>query len=477
MWVHVHDIPWKTRTKGSVTRLVATYFAHIHDVEKSGLDRTKWTRTVKILADVTIEDPLIPACYILPIKASHQRITFQYEGLQEVCIYCGRIGHEINVCRDREQHIQQGLDGVPTDDFKFLRAGTPTGPRHPFKTATTPLPTTPPVESPGSAGSSSGSSYFHSPSPTPPMIITGHPAFHSKAQWMAHLNPTTAREPLYPFAISGHTPQEPSSATNPPGQRTLPISPTNLGPHFDMMSTFQRSNSRQAPPHRATRPKPTPVNDFSLFYSDSNFQPKPSGPHAHLPTPPGFEHIPNLFKPTPLNHPIPASENQGKEDNATLHLFGHKITIPPYPQPDDKQPIDKPAPHLNHTQFSLGPFATYTKRQPDEHYRRDITSSEEEPSDQPPSKRARLGDKGQPQDINPSTILRLGSLSISPKIYRRRITVKRSQAKEQGPRQESESVSSPMKEHPSAQENTAARHQPNQGEAETVAIRMPPRQE
>ncbi|CAN0906123.1 hypothetical protein LINGRAHAP2_LOCUS24056 [Linum grandiflorum] len=428
---------------------------------------TKWTRTVKILADVTIEDPLIPACYILPGKGSHQRITFQYEGLHEVCIYCGRIGHEISVCRDREQHIQQGLDGVPTDDFKFLHAGTPTGPRHLFKIHTKSLPTTPPVESPGSAGSSSGSSYFHSPSPTPPMIITGHQTFHSKTQWMAHLNPTTTREPLYPFAISGYTLQDPTSATNPPAQRMFPISPTNLGPQFDMMSTFQRFNPRHVITHSVSRPKPKSVNDFTHFYTASNFQPKPTGPDTQSFAPSGFEHITNLINPTQSNQPITAQYNQGAEDNATLHLFGHKITIPPHPQSVDKLPTATPTHPLNHTQFSLGPFATPTKRQPDEHCSFGIGNSEEESLSQPPGKRARLGVTDQPQEVHPSTILRLRSLSISPKIYRRRITVKRRQAKEQGQQQKSESVSSPLKGNTGAppQENQAARNQPNRAEA------------
>ncbi|CAN0907191.1 hypothetical protein LINGRAHAP2_LOCUS24672 [Linum grandiflorum] len=117
------DIPWKRRREHHIDSIAEHYFPGKISTAKLSLNPAGWTREVKVFVNVTVADPLIPS-FILDMSEEglpDQKVKFRYEDLQEVCIYCGRIGHEIDNCNDRADDITQGGSGEPTGEFRNLK--------------------------------------------------------------------------------------------------------------------------------------------------------------------------------------------------------------------------------------------------------------------------------------------------------------------------------------------------------------------
>ncbi|CAN0920148.1 hypothetical protein LINGRAHAP2_LOCUS31868 [Linum grandiflorum] len=127
---HMIDVPWRLRKEKFIKEFATNYFPGYIAIDESTINPMKWCREVKLAVNVTMADPLQPG-FILGGSEGRvdQKIIFQYERLQEVCIYCGRIGHEIRNCDERAEHIKEGYNGVPTGEYDNLKACSSMGQR------------------------------------------------------------------------------------------------------------------------------------------------------------------------------------------------------------------------------------------------------------------------------------------------------------------------------------------------------------
>ncbi|CAN0898916.1 hypothetical protein LINGRAHAP2_LOCUS19974, partial [Linum grandiflorum] len=183
LWVHIHKNSWKVHSENNARRIAETYFPKLHKIDKSGLDNSKWSKTVKIWVDVTVEDPLHSRFSLRKVATKN---TLKYKDVQDLCVYCGRIGHKVPACKERQSPHEPRVPRHPCQKFQVsVGRYSNCDPRHPCPI--TPRPTDIPQisDSPGSEGSSSGSSYFRSPTPTPPLVLTSIPNFVSTTQWIA----------------------------------------------------------------------------------------------------------------------------------------------------------------------------------------------------------------------------------------------------------------------------------------------------
>ncbi|CAN0847804.1 hypothetical protein LINGRAHAP2_LOCUS5183 [Linum grandiflorum] len=113
-------MPWDYREEEPVAKIARKYFSSLIEVDKKSLDKSRWTRDVKAFVNVTVADPLIPYFYLKVKNVPEQRVKFRYESLMEVCIFCGRIGHEIADCQGRKTAMMHGHDGEPTGEYRNL---------------------------------------------------------------------------------------------------------------------------------------------------------------------------------------------------------------------------------------------------------------------------------------------------------------------------------------------------------------------
>ncbi|CAN0914306.1 hypothetical protein LINGRAHAP2_LOCUS28481 [Linum grandiflorum] len=124
LWVHIHNIPMDYKTQENVKVIASSLFCTYITVEKKGVINGVWTPFVRVHAEIDISQPLLNM-FALPIKGSTRLIELKYEKVPEYCTFCGRIGHELDECEIREQHIREGRSGSPSGFFsQSIKAGS-----------------------------------------------------------------------------------------------------------------------------------------------------------------------------------------------------------------------------------------------------------------------------------------------------------------------------------------------------------------
>ncbi|CAN1141998.1 hypothetical protein LINPERPRIM_LOCUS25767 [Linum perenne] len=126
LWIHVLDIPLHVRSLETINTIMNNYYPSLLAVDPAGLDKGNWSRSMRVFAEVTVADPLTTTCTLqLPDRQEHI-ISFKYERIQAFCLYCGRLGHVLELCKDRDEDMAKGLPGIPSREFKpSLKVGIP----------------------------------------------------------------------------------------------------------------------------------------------------------------------------------------------------------------------------------------------------------------------------------------------------------------------------------------------------------------
>ncbi|CAN0918209.1 hypothetical protein LINGRAHAP2_LOCUS30740 [Linum grandiflorum] len=227
------DVPWRLRKEASIKSFVAHYFLGYITIDESTINPMKWSREVKMVVNVNVEEPLKPG-FIMGAAEGRpdQTITFQYERLQEVCIYCGRIGHELKGCKERAEHLAEGYDGIPTGEYSNLKANVPFGHRlagESEDTTTGSYSRERPAGWPERSGSSSGS--FSTPSLRSPGTANTTP---SPGRSSTRSSMMKGKEPLS-MGPAGLSPKFHLFFPDVPGgnQKSSPIRPINLQQLFE----------------------------------------------------------------------------------------------------------------------------------------------------------------------------------------------------------------------------------------------------
>ncbi|CAN1837615.1 hypothetical protein LINPERHAP1_LOCUS35153 [Linum perenne] len=106
------------------TPIVSDYFPRLVVIDPTGLDINKWRKEVKVFADVTAADPLTTHFDLERAEGQTLKVKFQYEKIQELCYFCGRLGHTMEICDWRRDAIEAGFSGIPDGTYRsILKAG------------------------------------------------------------------------------------------------------------------------------------------------------------------------------------------------------------------------------------------------------------------------------------------------------------------------------------------------------------------
>ncbi|CAN0928274.1 hypothetical protein LINGRAHAP2_LOCUS36383 [Linum grandiflorum] len=108
MWIHIHNLPPQYKSLENVEVVGNLYYRYI-TCDRSGLDRGKWRRYIRIFAEVRVDEPL-QILGELP-TAEKELIEFKYEKVVDYCLFCGRMGHLESKCKERETEINGGGSG------------------------------------------------------------------------------------------------------------------------------------------------------------------------------------------------------------------------------------------------------------------------------------------------------------------------------------------------------------------------------
>ncbi|CAN1759678.1 hypothetical protein LINPERHAP1_LOCUS7233 [Linum perenne] len=113
------DIPTHLRSEALINRIGTNYFPSLLVIEPTGLDRNRWSRAVKVFAEITMADPLMTHINLDMPDGEDQKVKFKYERIQAYYIYCGRIGHTLEICRWRRDDMNAGMSGIPSGEFRL----------------------------------------------------------------------------------------------------------------------------------------------------------------------------------------------------------------------------------------------------------------------------------------------------------------------------------------------------------------------
>ncbi|CAN1136987.1 hypothetical protein LINPERPRIM_LOCUS21315 [Linum perenne] len=252
LWVHFLDIPAHLRSEALMRQIVTSYFPGLLAIDPEGLDRSRWSRAVRAFTEVTAADPLQTYCELETNDGETHKISFKYERIQPLCLYCGRLGHLMEIFLSRREDMAKGLPGVPSGEFKpSLKVGV-----HSYLNS---------VEEEDISRSGGQ-----------PLIRGSDPLFRSGSS--SRISPSVSESLLSPLAwgqsLERMTPPDGFSRTN---------SPELFSPTFQLL--FPEDSHIEPPPSPLL-----PYNLFNGFQEEANqsFQFSPMSPGLGS-IPPGFE--------------------------------------------------------------------------------------------------------------------------------------------------------------------------------------------
>ncbi|CAN0854708.1 hypothetical protein LINGRAPRIM_LOCUS1199 [Linum grandiflorum] len=412
-------MPWDYRLEEPVGKIARNYFPGLIEVDKKSLDRSRWTRDVKIFVNVTVADPLIPYFYLKTKKAPEQRVKFRYEGLLEVCIFCGRIGHEIGDCKERKLMMLQGHDGEPTGEYRNLKFKPSDGPMSDDDSEEIQYKPDWERENQGGERMESSDRSFSTPSLNSPAGLTG---FTPQSMRSEANSSYRSREPLLegPTTITPkfhHFFPDIPSRVNP----ASPIRRVNLTALFDSeghhSETLNQERSNRRPgkaimtadnQNEATSANRSDLKALQALWASCEPMSPFRGSSPEIP--PGFEHS-TPIRPVPRRASIPSPDAQ--DARAILLAQSRSDHLPRANNPDS--PALRAMPTLPPS-FSLGPFPSHLQQtQPkgaSTQHPPTLSDRDKETGSMKHKKR-RLDQSGSP----PTKLI--GNLSISPSIRNR----------------------------------------------------------
>ncbi|CAN1281365.1 hypothetical protein LINPERPRIM_LOCUS17702 [Linum perenne] len=112
------DIPSLIRSESLIRQVANNYFPALLSIDPTGLERNRWTRAVKVFVEVPAAEPLRTDCELEMDGGDTQKVSFKYEKIQPLCLYCGRLGHLMELCIWRREDMVNGLSGVSSGKYK-----------------------------------------------------------------------------------------------------------------------------------------------------------------------------------------------------------------------------------------------------------------------------------------------------------------------------------------------------------------------
>nr|CAD1817806.1 unnamed protein product [Ananas comosus var. bracteatus] len=132
LWVQFHDLPPDMMTPSIATKL-ASRVGEVIPIAANRMMRASFVR-VRILADLRL--PLEKSLIIRLDNEKDLEIRLAYERLPRFCLFCGRLGHDIEHCKTRNSMLDKIPPGIPQTDRTSLEEFLQ--PRYPLSLSATP---------------------------------------------------------------------------------------------------------------------------------------------------------------------------------------------------------------------------------------------------------------------------------------------------------------------------------------------------
>ncbi|CAN1181023.1 hypothetical protein LINPERPRIM_LOCUS5983 [Linum perenne] len=124
--MHILDMPMHLRSTSIISRLVSLHFTSLLAIDPTGCEQSKWRREVKVLAEVTVADPLNTGITLDLPEGRDQKVKFKYERIQDLCIFYGRLGHILDFCDWRKAAMANGESRTTSGEYRLsLKVGVP----------------------------------------------------------------------------------------------------------------------------------------------------------------------------------------------------------------------------------------------------------------------------------------------------------------------------------------------------------------
>jgi Zinc knuckle len=98
LWVQIHNAPLQQMTKKAIKQ-VAQEVGDLVDLHLEGAD--KWDTFSRIRLDINSDKDLKDRLDICLPYGKERTTLIHYERLVRVCLYCAKIGHEVEHCDER----------------------------------------------------------------------------------------------------------------------------------------------------------------------------------------------------------------------------------------------------------------------------------------------------------------------------------------------------------------------------------------
>ncbi|XP_057444409.1 uncharacterized protein LOC130736614 [Lotus japonicus] len=111
-WVRIYDLPLKYRTEEAVTQ-IGKSLGEVMEFDKSAECVAGKYMRVRVILDLT--KPLRRGTQIGKAMNRTGKVFFKYERLPDICFACGRLGHSIKTCPDKDddEEEENGIQNLP----------------------------------------------------------------------------------------------------------------------------------------------------------------------------------------------------------------------------------------------------------------------------------------------------------------------------------------------------------------------------
>ncbi|CAL1402100.1 unnamed protein product [Linum trigynum] len=121
--VQMHDLPQSLKDEESIQAVADFIFLYYYGIDQSNFDFRGWLKFIRVKVEVELDKP-VPIGFEYPLGERSIRVSFKYERIVDLCYFCGRLGHPIQNCLDREDHRRRGLNTDPSEVYTTaLKAG------------------------------------------------------------------------------------------------------------------------------------------------------------------------------------------------------------------------------------------------------------------------------------------------------------------------------------------------------------------
>ncbi|CAL1402604.1 unnamed protein product [Linum trigynum] len=116
LWVQMHDLSQSLKDEESIQAVVEFIFPYHHCIDQSNFEFRGWLKFIRAKVEFNLDKP-IPIRFEYPLGEISIWVNFKYEQIMDICYFCGKLGHLIQNCLDREDHRRRGLCTDPSEVY------------------------------------------------------------------------------------------------------------------------------------------------------------------------------------------------------------------------------------------------------------------------------------------------------------------------------------------------------------------------